>query len=244
MVWGCRFFTCFSCNISIFQANVISTAKVIRTEAGQPQTPSKMALSRKFSPSADSSSSAAQSRSESPVSDSHTISAGSPLSFSHHTATAASTEATTSSSAATDSGIEALGGGGGGAAAASTSSCPPAPTTHHTSPKPERRMLSPEKEETRRASLIKYCPPQAYKFYMEQHVEKVIKDFELRRNRRRTLERELQLYSMNEGDEDKMRAILMKKETEYLRLRRAKLNRSHFKRIKKIGVGAFGEVRF
>ena len=34
----------------------------------------------------------------------------------------------------------------------------------------------------------------------------------------------------------------MKKETDYLRLKRAKLNKSHFEKIKKIGVGAFGEV--
>lgn len=41
---------------------------------------------------------------------------------------------------------------------------------------------------------------------------------------------------------EQMRLVLQKKETNYLRMKRAKLNRKHFKKIKKIGVGAFGEV--
>ncbi len=39
-----------------------------------------------------------------------------------------------------------------------------------------------------------------------------------------------------------IRLGLQKKETEYLRMKRAKLNKSHFKKIKTIGLGAFGEV--
>ena len=48
---------------------------------------------------------------------------------------------------------------------------PPAKTTHISSPKPERRHISPAKEEQRK-SFIKECPPQAFKFYMEQHIGK------------------------------------------------------------------------
>jgi serine/threonine protein kinase len=36
--------------------------------------------------------------------------------------------------------------------------------------------------------------------------------------------------------------VLRRKETNYLRMRRAKLNRKDFTKIKTIGVGAFGEV--
>jgi serine/threonine protein kinase len=39
-----------------------------------------------------------------------------------------------------------------------------------------------------------------------------------------------------------MRMVLRRKETNYLRMRRAKLNRKDFKKIKTIGLGAFGEV--
>ena len=39
-----------------------------------------------------------------------------------------------------------------------------------------------------------------------------------------------------------MRMVLRRKETNYLRMKRAKLNRKDFKKIKTIGLGAFGEV--
>lgn len=39
-----------------------------------------------------------------------------------------------------------------------------------------------------------------------------------------------------------MRLMLYKKESNYIRLKRAKMNKSMFTRIKHIGVGAFGEV--
>ena len=39
-----------------------------------------------------------------------------------------------------------------------------------------------------------------------------------------------------------MRKMLKQKETNYLRLKRAKMNRSMFDVIKKLGIGAFGEV--
>lgn len=39
-----------------------------------------------------------------------------------------------------------------------------------------------------------------------------------------------------------MRRMLCQKESNYIRLRRAKMDRSMFRKIKTIGVGAFGEV--
>ena len=54
---------------------------------------------------------------------------------------------------------------------------PPAKTTHISSPKPERRHISPAKEEQRK-SFIKECPPQAFKFYMEQHIGKFSSEFQ------------------------------------------------------------------
>jgi hypothetical protein len=64
-------------------------------------------------------------------------------------------------------------------------------TTHHTSPIPERKTYSRENEEVRLESKIQNCPPQAYKFYMEQHIENVIKSSEDRRKRRMQLEKEM-----------------------------------------------------
>ena len=116
-------------------------------------------------------------------------------------------------------------------------------TTHHTSPKPERKSFSAAKEAARRESLIRNCPPQAFKFFMEQHVENVIKEYDQRRQRQMRLERELVQYGIKDPHmKEQMRAVLRRKETNYLRMRRAKLNKNHLKKIKTIGIGAFGEV--
>ena len=107
----------------------------------------------------------------------------------------------------------------------------------------ERRPLSQAKEEARRESLIRTCPPSAFKFFMEQHIENVIKEYEQRLGRQQRLERELVQFGIKDPhSQAQMRMVLRKKETNYLRMRRAKLNRKDFKKLKTIGVGAFGEV--
>ena len=167
------------------------------------------------------------SRSDSPISDSHTISEPSPVSFmseGYNTASAASATTTTAS----DSGV--IDGGGGG------------PLTMHTSPKPERKRPTLDREERPRETLIRKFSPQAYKFYMEQRIENVIKEYHDRRNRMMRLEKELLEHNQGPELSRQMRQMLQSKETEYLRMRRAKLDKKHFKKIKKIGEGAFGNV--
>lgn len=122
---------------------------------------------------------------------------------------------------------------------------PPPPsykTTHHTSPIPERKVYSREREESRMESKIKYCPPQAFKFFMEQHIENVIKSSEDRRRRRLQLEKEMAGIGLTEEAQEQMRKMLSQKESNHLRLKRAKMDKSQFKRLKTIGIGAFGEV--
>ena len=151
---------------------VIQTAKVVANTNSLIRTiESKPPLQRKYSPITSETGSSA-SRSESPVSDSQTVSASSPLSFSAADAS--------QSTAATDSGI-------GYESSIANSYA----KEHHTSPKPERRHLSQAKEEARRESLIRNCPPAAFKFFMEQHIENVIKSYEQRRRRQMQLEQEL-----------------------------------------------------
>jgi serine/threonine-protein kinase LATS1/2 len=60
---------------------------------------------------------------------------------------------------------------------------PVEPKEHRTSPKPERKQVG---KESNRKSLIKNCPPEAFKFFMEQHIENVMKEYEQRRRRRLT----------------------------------------------------------
>jgi len=57
------------------------------------------------------------------------------------------------------------------------------------------------------------------------------------------LEKELVQFGIKDlHSKEQMRMVLRRKETNYLRMRRAKLNRKDFTKIKTIGVGAFGEV--
>ena len=108
------------------------------------------------------------------------------------------------------------------------------------SPVPERRNKSRHKE--RYESRVKTYSPQAYKFYMEQHVENILKAHKQRYTRRMQLEAEMQRVELTALDRDQMRRMLIQKESNYLRLKRARMNKSMFKKIKTLGVGAFGEV--
>ncbi|XP_003723560.2 serine/threonine-protein kinase LATS1 isoform X1 [Strongylocentrotus purpuratus] len=108
------------------------------------------------------------------------------------------------------------------------------------SPVPERRNKGRHKE--RYEPRVKTYNPQAYKFYMEQHVENILKSHRQRITRRMQLEQEMQRVDLTSGDRDQMRRMLFQKESNYLRLKRAKMNKSMFKKIKTLGIGAFGEV--
>nr|WLO57495.1 LATS [Halisarca dujardinii] len=86
------------------------------------------------------------------------------------------------------------------------------------------------------------CSPEACKFYIEQHMENVLKAYQQRQQRRLRLEQEMVKRNLDERTSDHMRRILAQKETNYLRLKRAKLDISMFDTIQILGVGAFGTV--
>ncbi|MCL4129102.1 UNVERIFIED_CONTAM: hypothetical protein GTU68_019171 [Idotea baltica] len=77
---------------------------------------------------------------------------------------------------------------------------------------------------------------------MEQHVENVIKFHDQRKQRKIQLEKEMKKIGLSAKDQLEMRKMLSQKESNYIRLKRAKMNKKMFQRIKLIGVGAFGEV--
>lgn len=114
-------------------------------------------------------------------------------------------------------------------------------TTHH-SPIPERKQLSKEKELERRETKIRNYSPSAFKFFMEQHVENIIKFRRERDERARRLELEMINHNISEEDQVQFRKALQKQESNYIRLKRAKMDKSMFKVLKTIGKGAFGEV--
>nr|CAI5818632.1 unnamed protein product [Callosobruchus analis] len=119
---------------------------------------------------------------------------------------------------------------------------PPHMKIKHQSPIPERKKISKEKEEERRDCKVKNYSPQAFKFFMEQHIENVIKSYRQRLFRRMQLEKEMNKIGLGPEAQMQMRKMLSQKESNYIRLKRAKMDKSMFVRIKPIGVGAFGEV--
>ncbi|XP_037943575.1 serine/threonine-protein kinase Warts-like [Teleopsis dalmanni] len=112
----------------------------------------------------------------------------------------------------------------------------------HASPIPERKKVSKEKEEERKECRIRQYSPQAFKFYMEQHIENVLKSYKQRTFRKNQLEKEMIKIGLSTQTQVEMRKMLNQKESNYIRLKRAKMDKSMFVKIKHIGVGAFGEV--
>ncbi|XP_056610764.1 serine/threonine-protein kinase LATS2 [Triplophysa dalaica] len=108
-----------------------------------------------------------------------------------------------------------------------------------TSPVPVRKNA---RDEEKRESRIKSYSPFAFKFYMEQHVENVMKTYQQKLNRRMQLEQEMSKAGLSEAEQEQMRKMLYQKESNYNRLRRAKMDKAMFVKIKTLGIGAFGEV--
>uniref|UniRef100_A0A803K3T6 non-specific serine/threonine protein kinase n=1 Tax=Xenopus tropicalis TaxID=8364 RepID=A0A803K3T6_XENTR len=108
-----------------------------------------------------------------------------------------------------------------------------------TSPVPVRRN---KRDEERRESQIQSYSPQAFKFFMEQHVENILKSHHQRLHRKKQLENEMMRVGLSQEAQDQMRKMLCQKESNYIRLKRAKMEKSMFVKIKTLGIGAFGEV--
>ena len=85
-------------------------------------------------------------------------------------------------------------------------------------------------------------PPEAFKFFMEQHVENIFKSYHQRVQRRMKLEQEMAKRGLDEPTSEQMRRILYQKESNFLRLKRAKMDKEMFHSVKPLGIGAFGVV--
>lgn len=109
-----------------------------------------------------------------------------------------------------------------------------------TSPVPVRK--NKRDEERRGEGRVQIYSPQAFKFYMEQHVENILKIHQQRLRRKKQLENEMKRVGLSEDAQDQMRMMLSQKESNYIRLKRAKMEKSMFEKIKTLGIGAFGEV--
>ena len=110
------------------------------------------------------------------------------------------------------------------------------------SPKPIRRAGAEKKDEERRMSKVRNYTPEAFKFYMEQHIENVLKTHQARTERRMQLEAEMNKVRLSEEARKQVRLWLNQKESNHIRLKRANMDKSMFEKIKTLGIGAFGEV--
>ena len=85
-------------------------------------------------------------------------------------------------------------------------------------------------------------PAEAFKFFMEQHVENIYKAYHQRMQRRLKLEQEMGKRGLDDPTSVQMRKILFQKESNFLRIKRAKMHKDLFKTVKPLGIGAFGVV--
>ncbi|KAI3389033.1 hypothetical protein SNEBB_009828 [Seison nebaliae] len=98
------------------------------------------------------------------------------------------------------------------------------------------------KKEVKKLRFVQKCSSQAYRFYIEQHVENLLKWQVERMMRRTQLEKEMERSALPEHYCEQLRDLLRQRETNYIRMRRQRLNPSMFEQIKILGIGAFGEV--
>ncbi|KAL1465271.1 hypothetical protein WDU94_004854 [Cyamophila willieti] len=202
----------------------------------EPATPGHPLLQRKFSPATT-----ADSRSESPASASSTESRTPPLPPTTSSSVTQSKQNGTSSNNNNNNNNQQS-NNNNNTNNNNTNSDRRTYKINHQSPIPERKHMTKEKEEERRDCKVKNYSPQAFKFFMEQHIENVIKSHKQRVFRRLQLETEMAKIGLSAEAQCQMRKMLSQKESNYIRLKRAKMDKSMFIKIKPIGVGAFGEV--
>ncbi|VDM02087.1 unnamed protein product [Schistocephalus solidus] len=91
-------------------------------------------------------------------------------------------------------------------------------------------------------SVVKPVLPAVYRRFIEQKFANVGRIHKEREERQARLEAEMALMGLSETSRAQMRKMLQTKESNYMRMQRARMDESMFIRIKRLGVGAFGWV--
>ena len=76
----------------------------------------------------------------------------------------------------------------------------------------------------------------AYKRFMENRMEQVERTHKERYDRMRQLDYEMNKMRLDPSSKEQMRQLLLQKESNYMRMRRQKMNKSMFERIKLLGI--------
>ena len=114
-------------------------------------------------------------------------------------------------------------------------------------PSPKEKKIVEKTEDQQQHNLppvprTKRIKPEAYRYYLEQHIENIENEYKLRKDRRLNLEQKFVVMNMPADEREQIRSVLYTKETQYLRRKRQKMDKSNFTWVKTLGVGAFGEV--
>nr|AHJ60958.1 WTS [Schmidtea mediterranea] len=107
---------------------------------------------------------------------------------------------------------------------------------------PDDNSAVPEHQSKDGYLNIRKVDAAAYKRFMENRMEQVERTHKERYDRMQQLEYEMDKMGLDSNYKEQMRQLLLQKESNYLRMKRQKMNKSMFERIKLLGVGAFGEV--
>uniref|UniRef100_A0A0K0DT17 non-specific serine/threonine protein kinase n=1 Tax=Strongyloides stercoralis TaxID=6248 RepID=A0A0K0DT17_STRER len=91
-------------------------------------------------------------------------------------------------------------------------------------------------------SNIRHCKAGMFRFFMEQHIEKLIQQYKERNQRAIQLMSEMEQAELPERLKEQLLKFLHQKESKYIRLKRQRMNVGMFDILKHIGVGAFGKV--
>ena len=108
------------------------------------------------------------------------------------------------------------------------------------SPLPKRKNKQPVPDAEPEISRKPAVPSEAVKFILEQKIENLIKETANKKKRRDEFEASIKDYPDNE--KERLRMLFAQKESDFLRLKRSKINKDMFTKIKTIGIGSFGEV--
>ncbi|KAH8865834.1 Serine/threonine-protein kinase CBK1 isoform 3 [Schistosoma japonicum] len=114
------------------------------------------------------------------------------------------------------------------------------PTQTEESETKEKLMNSSHEQNIFR--IVKPVNPAVYRRFMEQRMADIGRIHRERKERRDRLEAEMSKVGLDENARVQMRCLLRKKESNHMRMQRAKMDQSMFYRIKHLGVGAFGKV--
>ncbi|VEL31174.1 unnamed protein product [Protopolystoma xenopodis] len=85
------------------------------------------------------------------------------------------------------------------------------------------------------SSVVRPVNPAVYRRFMEQRMVNVGRTHRERQERMRRLEAEMSKVGLDEAARAQMRCLLQKKESNHMRMQRAKMDQTMFKRIKRLG---------